>query len=182
MRVQEPQYVDCNAEFIVVSESPGFISLFSVATGGLQRRLFSLGDVPVFKFLQHPRGVRLLSGGQGVAVADSGSHRICVFNMDGTCRAVVGSRAVNISSPSDVMEYPSVRLCLRGGVSDAWRVTVSSTWPRSLLSCLCASVPLCLCASVPLCLCASVPLCLCASVPLCLCAVCCCVLLCADVC
>jgi hypothetical protein len=97
--LKEPEFVDCNADVIVVSENCHRISVMSWADGSVWARLGSYGSG-----LGYPRGVRLLADGSGVVVADCWSHWVCVFTLSGEVIAVVGNRKQGLNFPHDVLE------------------------------------------------------------------------------
>jgi DNA-binding beta-propeller fold protein YncE len=102
--LDKPQYVDCNADVVVVSESEivNYIHVFSWADGGVRAWFGSYGSGP--GQLKWPRGVRLLADGSGVVVADSCNHRLCVFTLCGKFLAAVGRRAQGLDEPCDVLK------------------------------------------------------------------------------
>ncbi len=101
--LMEPQYVDCNADVIVVSESPCHrISVLSWADGSVRAQFGSVGSGP--GQLSYPCGVRLLADGSGVVVADKNNHRLCVFALSGEFVAAVGSSEQGLNYPIDVLE------------------------------------------------------------------------------
>ena len=64
--------IDCNRDFIAVSESYGHcITLVSMADGSLLNR-FGEG-------LQRPRGIKICRDNGNVLVADLGNHRVCKY-------------------------------------------------------------------------------------------------------
>ncbi len=79
--LRSPVHVDCNTNIIAVSDDCCRISVFSYCTGDvlvhIGRQGYGLGQ------LFHPRGVRLLRDGSGLAVADWANHRLCVFKLNG---------------------------------------------------------------------------------------------------
>ena len=101
--LDRPQFVDCNADVVVVSESWNHrISVFSWADGSVRAQFGSNGSGP--GQLKFPFGVRLLADGSGVVVADHHTHRLCVFRPSGEFLAAVGSREQGLSGPLDVLE------------------------------------------------------------------------------
>ena len=101
-----PEYVDCNADVIAVSESLLHrISVLSWADGSVRAQFGSYGSGP--GQLDWPRGVRLLADGSGLVVADCDNHRLCVFRLSGEFVAAVGSREQGLNSPFDVLECAS---------------------------------------------------------------------------
>jgi DNA-binding beta-propeller fold protein YncE len=101
--LKSPEFVDCNADVIAVSESDWHrISVFSWADGSVRARFGGYGGGP--SQLKHPRGVRLLADGSGLVVADYANHRLCVFTLSGEFVAAVGSREQGLHFPRDVLE------------------------------------------------------------------------------
>jgi DNA-binding beta-propeller fold protein YncE len=98
----EPQFVDCNADTIVLSES-GYpcISVLSWVDGSVRARFGSYGSGP--GELSYPRGVRLSVDGSGLVVADRNNNRLCVFRLSGEFVKAVGSRAQGLE-PYNVLE------------------------------------------------------------------------------
>jgi DNA-binding beta-propeller fold protein YncE len=103
--LKEPQYVDCNADVIVVSEWCHRISVLSWADGSVRKQFGSQGSGP--GQLNDPCGVRLLADGSEVVVVDKDNHRLCVFALSGEFAAAVGSREQGLSYPFDVLECTS---------------------------------------------------------------------------
>ncbi len=100
--LKEPQYVDCNADVIAVSEACYHrISVLSWADGSVRAQFGSFGSGPGQLF--SPRGVRLLADGSGVVIADYWSHRLCVFALSGEFVAAVGNRQQGLDYPRDVL-------------------------------------------------------------------------------
>jgi hypothetical protein len=104
--LNEPQYVDCNSDVIVVSE-PGnnCISVMSWADGGLRVQFGSYGRGPWR--LSSPRGIRLLVDGSGVVVVDCWNNRLCIFTLSGELVAAVVSGEQGLCLPYDVLECAS---------------------------------------------------------------------------
>ena len=104
--LNRPQFVDCNADVVVVSESWNHrISVFSWADGSVRAQFGSGGSGP--GQLNYPRGVRLLADGSGLVVADENNHRLCVFTLSGEFVTAVGSREQGLYYPYDVLECAS---------------------------------------------------------------------------
>jgi DNA-binding beta-propeller fold protein YncE len=103
--LKEPQFVDCNADVIAVSEDCHRISVLSWADGSVRAQFGSRGSGP--GQLNWPCGVRLLADGRGLVVADKENHRLCVFTLSGEFVATVGSRQQGLSLPYDVLECAS---------------------------------------------------------------------------
>jgi sugar lactone lactonase YvrE len=104
--VSLPDFVDCNANVIVVSE-PAYhcISVLSWADGSVRTRFGGEGSGP--GQLDFPRGVRLLVDGSGLVVADSDNSRLCVFTLSGEFLTTVGSKDQGLNCPYDVVECAS---------------------------------------------------------------------------
>jgi DNA-binding beta-propeller fold protein YncE len=100
-----PEFVDCNAAVIAVSEACHRISVLSWADGSVRAQFGS--DGRGLGQLNYPRGVRLLADGSGLVVADSCNSRLCVFRLSGVFVAAVGSREQGLNFPSDVLECAS---------------------------------------------------------------------------
>jgi hypothetical protein len=98
--LKKPQYVDCNADVIAVSESSNDrISVLSWADGSVRAQFSSC-------LMNDPRGLRLFADGSGVVVVDMSNHRLCVFALSGEFVAVVGSDQ-GLCHPHDVLECAS---------------------------------------------------------------------------
>jgi DNA-binding beta-propeller fold protein YncE len=100
-----PQYVDCNADVIAVSEECHRISVLSWADGSVRAQFGRIGSGR--GQLNGPSGARLLADGSGLVVADQGSHRLCVFTLSGEFVAAVGGYEQGLISPYDVLECAS---------------------------------------------------------------------------
>jgi hypothetical protein len=101
--LDSPEFVDCNADVIVVSESGRHcIKVLSWADGSVRARFGSFGSHP--GHFSYPRGVRLLANGVEVVVADCDNRRLCVFTLHGELVAVVGSEKQGLHYPFDVLE------------------------------------------------------------------------------
>jgi hypothetical protein len=101
--LKKPEYVDCNADVIAVSETTkNRISVLSWADGSVRARFGSDGSGP--DQMRYPKCVRLLADGSGVVVADYWNHRLCVFTVSGEFVAAVGSRDQGLNFPHDVLE------------------------------------------------------------------------------
>jgi hypothetical protein len=104
--LQHPQFVDCNANVIAVSEWCWHrITVLSWADGGVRAQFGSMGSDP--GQLNSPAGVRLLADGSGLVVADCANHRLCVFTLSGEFVAAGGSREQGVHFPLDVLECAS---------------------------------------------------------------------------
>jgi DNA-binding beta-propeller fold protein YncE len=103
--LDKPQFVDCSAEVIAVSEDCNRISVFSWADGSVRAQFGSKGSGS--GQLKWPRGLRLLADGSGLVVSDEGNHRLCVFRLSGEFVAAVGSRDQGLFCPCDVLECAS---------------------------------------------------------------------------
>ena len=100
--LNKPEYVDCDDEVVVVSESCHRISVLSWSDGVVLKQLGSRGDGA--GQLNSPFGLRILGDGSGLVVADCGNHRVCVFTLEGMFVRAMGSAAVGLQYPFDVME------------------------------------------------------------------------------
>jgi len=100
----EPEFVDCNNDFIVVSEwAPHRISVLSWATGDMISQFGSWGSIS--GQLMFPCGVRLLKGQEPrLVVVDKNNYRLCVFTLSGEYVAAMGSREKGLNYPYDVLE------------------------------------------------------------------------------
>ena len=97
--LEKPDYVDCNAAVIAVSETERHcVTLLSWTDGSLLTRFGSEGSGD--GQLGYCRGLRLLADGTGVVVADQDNDRICVFSTSG---AFIRSLAAG-KCPNDVVE------------------------------------------------------------------------------
>jgi hypothetical protein len=109
--LKEPEFVDCNADVIAVSElGSSRISVLSWADGSVRSRFGKQGSHP--GQLKYPMGVRLLADGGGLAVADSWNHRLCVFTLNGEFVAKLGGRAQGLDFPRDVTQCASDGSCI----------------------------------------------------------------------
>jgi hypothetical protein len=91
-----PEFVDCNADVVVVSEIHAHrVRVLSWTDGSVRAQFGSY----------HPSGVRLLGDGSGVVVADHSNHRLCVFTLSGEFVAAMGNREQGLSFPRDVLEH-----------------------------------------------------------------------------
>jgi hypothetical protein len=104
-----PDFVDCNADVVVVSEAFRWnrISVFSWSDGSVRTQIGHRDSGP--GRLIRPFGLRLLADGSGVVVADSLADRLCVFALSGELVSTVGSRGQGLDYPCDVAE------CALGG-------------------------------------------------------------------
>jgi DNA-binding beta-propeller fold protein YncE len=101
--LKKPDFVDCNADVVVVSESWNHrISVLSWADDSMRAQFGSLGNSP--GQLRFPCGIRLLADGSGLVVADNFNNRLCVFALSGEFVAAVGSGAQGLNRPYDVRE------------------------------------------------------------------------------
>jgi hypothetical protein len=101
----KPHFVDCNADFIVVSQNYSRISVLSWADGSVRAQFGS--EENGSGQLYSPRGVRLLADGSGIVVADTLNSRLCVFALSGEFVAAVGSKEQGVTRPFDVLECTS---------------------------------------------------------------------------
>ncbi len=95
-----PEFVDCNADVIVVSEGFNRISVLSWADGSVRAQFGRVGP----GWLQNPRGIRLLADGSGLVVADTWHNRLCVFGLAGNLVRTVCSQERVFAKPYDVLE------------------------------------------------------------------------------
>jgi hypothetical protein len=106
-----PEFVDCNADVVAVSESTDDrISMLSWADGSVLARFGSKGSGP--GRLRYPRGIRLLADGRGVVVVDSWNHRLCVFTLSGEFVAEVGNKEQGLHYPFDVLKCAMDSSCI----------------------------------------------------------------------
>jgi hypothetical protein len=103
--LDKPQFVDCNADAIVVSEYCHRVSVLSWADGIVRAQFGRRGSGP--GQLLFPCGVRLLADGHGLVVADLHNHRLCVFALSGDFVEAVGSEEQGLYYPFNVLEYAS---------------------------------------------------------------------------
>ncbi len=104
--LNEPQYVDCNADVIAVSESSNNrISVLAWEDGSMLAQFGSYGRGG--HQLLSARGIRLLADGSGVVVADCLKHRLCIFTLSGELVAAVDSVGQGVNYPRDVLECGS---------------------------------------------------------------------------
>jgi hypothetical protein len=99
--VHGPQFVDCNADVIVVTEICHRISVLSEANGSLLARFGSLGSDS--GQLTTPCGLRLLGDGETLVVVDSWNHRLCFLRWSGGRLIMLGSRQCGLLLPFDVL-------------------------------------------------------------------------------
>ena len=93
-----PNFVDCSASIIAVSETGlDRVSLLSWTDGSLLSRFGSKGSVD--GLMSWPCGLRLLSDGSGVVVADRSNNRLSIFSLSGDF-----VKSIATSSPWDVIE------------------------------------------------------------------------------
>jgi hypothetical protein len=101
----QPQYVDCNADVIVVSAIRPCISVLSWVDGSVRAKFGSWGSGP--GQLNYPCGIRLLADRSGMVVADAGNNRLSVFTLSGDFVSEVGSRRQGLFTPYDFLECVS---------------------------------------------------------------------------
>ncbi len=92
-RLISPDFVDCNADVVVVSEThPCFVSVLTWRTGQLLTRFRGWwGVLPAQMY--HPCGIRILRSGNQLVVADCWNNRLCVFTLQGQfVREITGVR------------------------------------------------------------------------------------------
>jgi hypothetical protein len=118
--LHEPQFVDCNADVIAVTELCHRISVLSAANGSLLARFGSQGCG--YGQLNAPCGLRLLSDGNVLVVADTWNHRLCFFRWCGHSLSLLGSRQCGLLFPFDVLPC-----ALDGGLAIANFGTLSVT-------------------------------------------------------
>ncbi len=94
--LRQPEFVDCNADVISVSEDCHRLSVLSWLDGSLLAQFGSYGT--------GPPGVRLLVDGSGLVVADRLNHRLCVFKLNGEFVQAMGREEQGLSCPQDVLE------------------------------------------------------------------------------
>ena len=96
--VVAPNCVDCNDSVVAVADlDDGFVSLLSWPDGSFLRQFGNTGCYE--EALYRAYGVRLLSDGSGVVVADQDNYRLSIFSMAG---AFV--RSFSLEGPYDVVE------------------------------------------------------------------------------
>jgi hypothetical protein len=101
-----PDWVDCNAEVIVVSESEVHcISVLSWTDGKVLTRFGGWGMDP--GRLKSPFGIRLLASGNELVVADRNNHRLCVFTLNCDFVSTVDNKEKGLRYPHDVVECTS---------------------------------------------------------------------------
>ena len=102
--LDSPEFVDCNADVIAVSECGNHcrVSVLSWADGSVRARLYSFDSGP--NQLSSPRGVRLLADGSGVVFVHYWIHRLCLFTLNNNAVAAVGNREQGLHYPFDVLE------------------------------------------------------------------------------
>jgi hypothetical protein len=105
--LRKPDFVDCNADVIAVSEWSYHISVLSWADGSV-RAQFGLEGSGHSLVMCDSLCVRLLADGSGLVVADCCNDRLCVFTLHGEfVRAVGGSEQGLLHDPYDVLECVS---------------------------------------------------------------------------
>jgi hypothetical protein len=103
--LKEPQFVDCNADHVAVSEDCHRISVLSWADGSMLSQFGNEGSGP--GQLSYPQGIRLSGDGSGLVVADCYNNRLCVFSLSGQFLAAIGSKKLGLNNPCDVLECAS---------------------------------------------------------------------------
>ena len=107
-----PQHVACNAEVIAVSDDCHYVTILSWSDGSPRAKFGAVRNyVPGERLvsvlgpseLYFPRGVCLLADGRGVAVADEGNDRLCVYRLTGEFWKSIGHMD-EIRGPRDVLE------------------------------------------------------------------------------
>ncbi len=110
-----PQFVDCNNQVIVVS-GDFRLSVLSWRTGDLVSQFGIAGRGP--GQLVIPHGVRLLSNGTQLAVADATNHRLCVLSLSGEFVQALGSEEQGLNDPFDMLECDNGFIVSNWGASD----------------------------------------------------------------
>ena len=101
--VKWPEYLDCSADVLAVSETgDDRVSVLSYRDGGLLARC-GFGDIDAGG-LSGPRGLRLLAAGNGLVVADCRADRLCVFTLDGEFVKAINTEQSGTRFPTDVLE------------------------------------------------------------------------------
>jgi hypothetical protein len=103
--LMRPQFVDCNAGFIAVSEDCHRVSVLSWCDGRVLVQFGSKGSGP--GQLNRPGGAQLLGDSSGLVVTDIWNHRLCVFKLSGEFVRTLGSMEQGLSYPYDVLECAS---------------------------------------------------------------------------
>ncbi len=105
--LRRPQFVDCNAEFIAVTESVDCfarISVLSFEAGCLAYRFSDYGCG--LTQLRKPRGLRLVgcSPTTRLVVADAANDRLSVFELNGTFLQTLADKTQGLAGPFDLLE------------------------------------------------------------------------------
>jgi hypothetical protein len=100
--LNKPQFVDCNASIIAVSEHCNRISVLPWHGGGVLAQFGRHCSGP--GELSCPLGLRVLMDGTGLVVADQFNDRLCVFTLRGEFVTALGSEELGLSCPFDVIE------------------------------------------------------------------------------
>jgi hypothetical protein len=135
--LSQPDFVDCNADVIAVSETIIHrVTVLMWHDGGVVAQFGSEGCGP--GQLNYPRGLRLMSDGSGLVVADSNNHRLCVFTLTGEFTRALGRFVLNV--------------CCDATCQVAIPCRVRCLWKRCLsydqLHCVCMCVYMLLCGIV----------------------------------
>jgi hypothetical protein len=105
--LQQPQFLDCSQDWIVVSETVRHcVSLFSWLDGRFVSRFGGKGS-DLGRFMA-PSGVRLRPDGSGFVVADYHNHRLCVFTLTSDRKrpasvVALGSTEQSLHCPCDLL-------------------------------------------------------------------------------
>ena len=139
-----PEFVDCNADVVAVSEPRHRVSVLSWHDGTVLAQFGRPGSGP--GQLYYPRGARLLADGSGVVVTDCHNHRLCVFDLSGEFVRTMGSREQGLTYPYDVLECASddsfivtntrahtlVKVSNTGDVFKPYRIPADNPWAVGL--------------------------------------------------
>jgi hypothetical protein len=124
--LREPQFVDCNANVIAVSEPMYYrISVLAWVDGSLRAQFGGNGRGP--GQLCAPHNLRLLGDGSGLVVADNGNNRLCVFTVDGGFVKAVDSKRY----PFDVLECADGGFIVANYVDHYWGATCTRVGNRA---------------------------------------------------
>ncbi len=103
--VQNPAFIACNADVVVVADEASRVYVLSYATGSVLNQFHNVGGAP--GQLANPRGLRLLPDGSGIAIADCGNHRLSLFSLKGAFVKALGSQERGLCFPADVLTAQS---------------------------------------------------------------------------
>jgi hypothetical protein len=104
--IEEPEYIDCNADCIVVFEPSKDNRVTVLSTEGVRLKQFSIGRFGG-QCLLSPRGIRLVAKGREVITADNNNHRLVLWSLDGEFVTTVGSEGKGLFYPRDMLECTS---------------------------------------------------------------------------